>query len=260
MTVPPQRLPLISFGFLGVGHLAEALIEGALASGLPTREMLLSPRGRAESVAKRFGLAVAADNATLVDATSVVVLGVRPAQARTALERLPWRADQVIVSCCAGVAIADLAEAAAPARVMRAMPLTAASIGASPIPVHPDLAAARPLLDRLGPVLALASEDDFEVATVSAAVYGWVQHLVGRSTAWSAAQGLDPSLARRLTAQTFVAAGRVIAESDAPIETLLAGLATPGGITELGLSVLADHGLPAAWDAAQAAVLDRLRR
>lgn len=260
MTVTSQRLPLVSFGFLGVGHLAEALIEGALASGLPARELVLSPRGRAESVAKRFGLTVAADNAALVAAASVVVLGVRPAQARAALEGLPWRADQVIVSCCAGLAIADLADAAAPARVMRAMPLTAAAIGASPIPVHPDLAAARPLLDRLGTVAALASEADFEVATVSAAVYGWVQHLVGRSTAWSAARGLDPALARRLTALTFVAAGRVLAERDAPIEDLLAELATPGGITELGLSVLADHDVSGAWDAAQAAVLDRLRR
>ena len=50
---------------------------------------------------------------------------------------------------------------------------------------------------------------------------------------------MDPAAARELTARTFVAAGRMISEQDAPIDELIRTLATPGGITEAGLNTLA---------------------
>ncbi|MDQ0467920.1 pyrroline-5-carboxylate reductase family protein [Labrys wisconsinensis] len=245
-------------GVIGVGHLAAAMLQGLMRAGFPAADLVLSPRGRAAEIGASHGIALAADNAALVERAGLVLLAVRPAAAAGALAGLPWRRGQLVVSACAGVPLAALKVVAAPAEVMRIMPLTAAEIGASPTAVFPDLPAARPLLDPLGPVVPLASERDFEVATVSAAIYGWVQDLVGRSAAWSERHGLAPDTARRLTALTFVAAARLIGERDEPIPDLLRSLVTPGGITERGLDVLAARDVPQAWDAACDAVLAKL--
>lgn len=63
---------------------------------------------------------------------------------------------------------------------------------------------------------------------------------------------------RQLVAQTFVAAGRMIAENNSSVEQMLKDLATPGGITELGLAILEQKGQPEAWSSACEAVLARL--
>lgn len=245
-------------GFLGVGHLAEEMITGLLRSGLPAGEMILSPRGHGPKLAERHGIALASDNGGLVAAADIVLLATRPGDAAAAVAGLGWRPGQILVSACAGVPLADLRVAAGPAEVVRIMPLTAASIGASPTPVYPDLPALRPLLARLGAVIPLADEAQFETATVSAAIYGWAQVLIGLGRDWSLAHGLAPETARRLAAETFVAAGRMIAERPEPVEALLTSLATPGGITECGLRVLEAGDVEASWIAACDAVLEKL--
>ncbi|MEN5081799.1 pyrroline-5-carboxylate reductase dimerization domain-containing protein [Bosea sp. TWI1241] len=245
-------------GFIGVGHLAEELIAGWLRSGVPAERMILSPRGHGRDLAERHGITLAADNDAVVAGADIVVLATRPTDAVAAVAGLGWRAGQLLVSACAGVPLDALRSAVAPAAPVRIMPLTAASIGASPTTVYPDLPALRPLLVRLGPVIPLAGEAQFEVATVSAAIYGWAQMLIGLGRDWSVAQGLSEQAARQLAATTFVAAGRMVAERPEPVEELLASLVTPGGITERGLSVLSEDGVPQGWERACDAVLAKL--
>jgi pyrroline-5-carboxylate reductase len=243
-------------GVLGVGHLAAAVIAGLLRSGLPPWSLLLSPRGKARDLSQRHGIPTALDNSDLVERSDVVLLSVRPADAPAAVACLPWRTEQIVISVCAGVARAQLI--VAPAVLVRAMPFTAAEIAASPTVFFPDLPEARIILERLRPAIALASEADFEVATVSAAVYGWAQDLICRTTFWSVEKGAPPEAMRQLIAKTFVAAGRLIAEKPDRMEQMLAELVTPGGITELGLGVLTAGDQPAVWRRACEAVLGRL--
>ena len=245
-------------GFLGVGHLAEALIVGLLRSDFPRDALLLSPRGRASHLAAEHGLRIAASNAELVAQSESVVLAVRPKDAPDTVRNLPWRAEHVLISACAGVPISALETAGAPATVCRIMPLTAAALGASPTTLYPDVPQARALIAQFGSVIALARESDFEVATVSAAVYCWAQDLIARSGRWASAHDLSPEAARQLSALTFVAAGRLIAERPESMDDLLTSVVTPGGITERGLNVLEEHGVGHAWDQASDAVLAKL--
>ncbi|MET3580313.1 pyrroline-5-carboxylate reductase [Mesorhizobium robiniae] len=245
-------------GILGVGHLAASMLAGFLRSGLDPAAILLSPRGKAAVLSARHGFQLAADNRDLVERSDVVVLSVRPQHAPETVAGLPWRIGQTVVSVCAGVPLSRLD--VAPARAVRAMPFTASEIAASPTVYFPDVGEARAVLDRLGPSIALPSENDFEVATVSAAVYGWAQDLIRKTAEWSSAEGLDPAISRRLAAMTFVAAGQLIAEKDEPMDQMLEELVTPGGITERGLQVLSLRGVPAAWEEACVAVLDKLTK
>lgn len=249
----------MKIGVIGVGHLASAVLKGLLRSGMAPQSVCLSPRGRGPELAAAHGFVLAADNAALVSRCDMVLLAVRPADAVGAVRDLPWRAEQILVSACAGVTIERLAEGAGPARIVRIMPITASELGASPTPVFPLLPEVRPVLEALGPPIALGSEDQFEAATVSAAIYGWAQALIRTGAQWGARNGLDPVVARQLMARTFVASGRMQGEQDAPMDALLASLCTPGGITEAGLRSLEGNGVPEAWDEACDLVLQRLR-
>jgi len=248
-------------GFLGVGHLARCLIAGFLKSGLSADRLMLSPRGQAEAIAADHGIEMAASNAALVEACDIVILAVRPADAPVAVAGLPWRAEQALVSACAGVPVATLADdhAAAP-RIVRIMPVTAAAVCASPTVCYPAPADIVDLIARLGPVVPLSAEEDFETATVSAAIYGWVQMLIKVSADWATAQGMSSDSARLLSAGMFSAAGQIVAASEDPMEDLLAHLATPSGITELGLKHLEAEKVDQAWAGACDAVLNRLAK
>ena len=218
-------------GFLGVGHIASDLVEGLVRAGVPPARLLLSPRGRdmVAALHGRHAIPVAADNAALVAGSDIVVLAVRPAAALDALRGLSWRGEHLLLSVAAGVPTAALLEAAAPAAVARAMPVSAARLGGSPTTLHPDEPRARALLSRLGPVLPVADEAVFDRATIGAALYGWVHALIGDSAAWLTAAGLETAQARALAAGTFAAAAQMVSACEAPVEDMVAGLMTPGG-------------------------------
>ena len=248
----------MKLGIIGVGHLATSILAGLARAGWTAGDICLSPRGHGPELALRDGYALAQDNADLLQQCELVLLAVRPVDAAGAVDALPWRKGHVLLSACAGVS-RDAMGAAAPATVVRIMPITASELGASPTLVFPRTDAAQPFLDALGCAIELESEDQFDTATVSAAIYGWAQHLIIAGAEWSVAQGLDPHTARQLAARTFVAAGRMQAEQDAPMQDVLASLCTPGGITEAGLNHLATHAVKEAWCSACEVVLGRLR-
>jgi len=276
----------MKIGIIGVGHLAKSMLTGFLRANLDPQDFLLSPRGQAQQLAKEHHFALARDNHHLVEACDIVILAVRPKDVAAAVAGLPWREGQLLICVCAGVALNELA--VAPACVVRAMPLTAAEINASPTICFPPHAEAVRLLEYLGTPICVTNERAFEVATVNAAVYGWVQNLIRITANWSAqhleqfsdqvCSGFDQelrgkqtvetqisdsieshsALMRRLVSLTFAGAGRMLAEKPEPMEDLLAALVTPGGITELGLEKLKAHGFETIWQEVCASVLERL--
>lgn len=247
---------------LGAGHLGGFLAEGLLSAGHPREAIVLSPRGRSVEIGRRLDLSIAPDNAALVRFADVVVLSVRTEQARGALGGLPLAEHHLVVSCCARLALDQLRRLARPAAAVRAMPQAAVAVRESPTVLFPEEARARALLEPLGPVLALAEEEDFERAAAAGATYGLAHALVGATVEWaSAAGGLPPGEARKLAACALTAAGRMILERpDTSIGDLLKTAATPGSATTAGLGSLAASGVLEAWRSALDAALERAGR
>jgi pyrroline-5-carboxylate reductase len=247
-------------GIIGVGHLAGYLVEG-LRGASPDLEIILSPRNaeRSAQLAARFGATVASDNQAVADAADILILSTRPGDAVGACKRITFRPAHTIISVAAGLPLATLEPATAPASVVRAMPISCAAIRRSPTLLYPDHPQARALLSLLGQIHVLPDEARFTRASVIAAFYGWVYALLDETVAWTTRAGVPPETARGLVLETTRGAvDMALAQPDRELADMPATLATPGGITEHGLDVLQRHHGLAAWTDALEAVLGRL--
>lgn len=253
--------PKYKIGVLGTGHLIQHLVPGLL-NGISAAEVLLSPRNaeRAAALRNRFGCAIAGNNAQVVDLCEIILVAVRPFQVEETITDLPWRPEQTIISLCAGVRISVFARHLNGAAMVRALPVTAAEFGESPTCIYPNDPVAIGILAHCGPVLELKSEDDFEVASIMGAYYGWVQALIGETAGWLHNAGLDPDIARRLTAaMTLAGATTILERPETEVQDLVDELCLPGSITGLGLDRLKKDNAFAPWQKASTAVLKKLR-
>lgn len=238
-------------GFIGCGNLGQALLQGWLrAQRLMPEQIWVADPVAAQTIADAHGVH-AATGAEVVRRAAVVVLAVKPHQVRTATAGLAFRADQIVISVCAGVAQAAVAEAVAPARVVRVMPNIASRFGAGATLVlggatdADDVQQVKRLFDALGAAEVLADETLFHVGTA----------LVGSGPAFffvalealadgAVAAGMPRKAALRLAAQTMAGAAR-LAQDDHPA-TLKDAVASPGGTTIQGLRALEAGGLRSA--------------
>jgi len=251
----------MTVGILGVGHLTSHVVHGFAAKDLPF-DILLSPRNAelAAELNAKFDLEIAADNAALVERSDVVLIGVRQFQAVDVVRGLPWRADQTVVSLCAGLALAELEPHVNGRALVRAMPIIAAHYGESPTCVYPDNPIALDVLSRCGTTIALRSEDEFDAASVSACYSSWVLGVMARLTTWSEGAGLAPDTARQIVTEMTRAAAIMARErTDGTIDDLIDELATPRSFTQIGYERLQAEDAFTPWNETAELVFDKLR-
>lgn len=247
-------------GILGAGHLASYLMEG-FHKRMPDLQIMLADCefGRAERLANLWGAKAIKENQALLDGSDLVILAVRPQDALPACRALAFRKEHVVASAAAGLYLADLEPAVAPARVVRIMPLTSAALNLSPTLVFPENPAVSEAFALLGQVHALPSEASFTAASVIAAFYGWVYALADETVAWTMREGVPEDIARKLVLETIRSTAEMaLAKPQQSIQELLDLLATPGGITEFGLGILREHHGIESWPVALNAVLERM--
>lgn len=230
---------------VGCGRLGSAILEGWLATGTvaPTELIILTPSDKpATEAARARGARINPPLEALADARGVV-LAVKPAKWREAiaptLDHLPR--DVPVVSVMAGVRAEDIA-GVAERPVARVMPTTgvaqARGVAALWSADAGALEFARGLFEPIADVADLDSESLMDAATATAGsapafVYAFVQALARAGEA----QGLSRDAAERLARGALRSAGAG-AETGAPLEELVARIASPGGTTRAGLDAM----------------------
>ncbi len=250
----------IQVGILGVGHLTYHMVPG-LVAGDNALEIRLSPRNAelAGDLKARFGVEIAADNKDLVEKSDVVLIGVRQFHALDVVKDLPWRADQTVVSCCAGLALDQLAPLTGEASLVRAMPTVGAEFGESPTCIFPDNAAATAVLSNCGTVIPLGSEHLFNAATVTVCYSSMLFGLLARMVEWNEAAGLEPQTARQLVSELTKSTAVMAAErSHVPLDAIVEELATPGSFTLKGLETLQAGNAFQSWTDMSNALIEEL--
>ena len=250
-------------GIIGVGHLADYTVRGLRQGGWP-HPIALSPRGQAvgERLAAECQCTVMVDNQAVVDASDVVVLAPRPPQAIEALESVTLRADQVVLSVVAGVSIAEIRSIVGDAvKVVRALPVTSAEVGASPNAFYPPDEKVAEILDACGHAIPLTSEADFDAAGVMSCVYGWFFELYDVLLKRGVAAGLDEVTARKLVLGMAGGAAAIAAkQADQSVGGIARKIATEGSFTKLGLDHLKSSEAFQPWEDGHDIVLKAFRK
>lgn len=261
-------------GFLGAGAMASALAGGLAAAGIPRARLLASDPdvGRRASFERALG-ATAADNASVVTRSDLVVLAVKPGVVPQLLAELAAVPDAarlrvLWVSIAAGVPLARL-EAGLPARarVIRAMPNTPALVrkGATAFCANreataADRDAARALFAGVGSVWEAPHEELLDpVTALSGSGPAYFFLLIEALIDAGVENGLPPQVAHELALQTAFGAAALARESDRSPAELREQVTSPGGTTQAGLARLAARDFRGAVSEAVRAATERSR-
>jgi pyrroline-5-carboxylate reductase len=251
-----------TYGILGVGAIATAIVTGLCEGRVEAPPVVLSPRNaeRAASLAASLpSVRVASDNQAVVAASDVVIICLLPADAADLLAGLEFRADQAVVSAVAGLSVVHLAELVAPATdVARSIPLPAVATRESITPVHPATSAATGLFDRLGRTLVVDDETAFESVAAASATVAAHFHYLGTIADWLVDRGLPAAGARSYVADTFAALSDELRSPGADFSALAGAHTTPGGLNEQFARDLDEAGVYDAVRAGLDALLARI--
>lgn len=233
---------------LGAGAMGGAMARSWHEAGYDVQLVVRNPARRAEYEA--LGLLCFTALADAPREAGTLVLATKPQQFAPLEDEIRrWcRADTLLLSIMAGIPLARL-QAVAP-RALRVMPNLAAAIGESmSLACAPELdPAAREhadaLLQAVGEVAWLDREDELHLASALAGSGpGFVFAIMDALEHAAVALGMDGGLAAELTRQTMLGAALLASVSDDTAAALAKQVASPGGMTQKGLDVLAAHEL-----------------
>ena len=246
--------------FIGGGNMAGALIGGLLAKGTCKKEDLraveINPEARAKLSAK-FGVkCFQRSHDTLDRPDDIIVLAVKPQDARAAVQNLGRSPDSnLIISIAAGIRLVSLSQwLGGHTRLVRAMPNSPALIGEGITGLYPlihvqtarneqDRKDAETILGAVSKTVWLQHEAQMDAVTaVSGSGPAYVFYFI--EAVEQAAQELDlpPDVGHELALYTFTGAAKLAATSPDPIGTLRERVTSKGGTTEAALKSMAgDH-------------------
>ena len=259
-------------GFVGGGAMAEALLGGLIAAGVPASLLAASDPdpARRTRLAEVCGVATHADNQDAVQGSDLVVIAVKPSVVEPVLRALSGRdlTRPLWVSIAAGFPIARLA-ALLPsgARIVRAMPNTPALVRAGATAIAAGAAArvedgeaAAALFETVGVCWEAQSESQLDAVTgLSGSGPAYVFVFLEALGDAGVRVGLPREAAYRLAFQTVLGAAKLAQESGRHPAALKDQVTSPGGTTIAGLERLEAGGLRAAVYEAVAAATQRSR-
>jgi pyrroline-5-carboxylate reductase len=248
---------LMTYAFLGAGKMALALVHGMLrAKVCGAADILVSSRSRPglENFVAATAVRPMASNAEAVAAADLVVLCVKPTDALKAVRDggADW-SGKILVSVATGLKIGALQEAAPGARVIRAMPNTAAMVGKSATALAADarasgkdIAAAQKIFGAVGSVFPVAENHLDAVTGVSGSGPAYIYLVMEALSDGGVACGLPRKLALDLAVQTIQGAAEMVASTQEHPAVLREMVTSSGGTTIAALGVLEKQAVRAA--------------
>ncbi len=210
-------------GFIGTGHIAAPMVRFLAARGHATA---VSERNAevARTLHDSHGTTVA-PNQGVIDSSDIVFLCLRPQIAGEVIDTLAFRPGQRIVSVMAGIPLARLRAACAPATdITVTIPMGFLEHGGCPLPACPDAGPLGDLFAPENPVLPIADEAAFNQHFAIATMIPATLELLATASGWLAEATGNPDLAEAYTSQLVAGhlasigkdrAGRLAAERDA---------------------------------------------
>jgi pyrroline-5-carboxylate reductase len=241
-------------GFIGGGNMAEALIKGLLAGGLPASDLLVAePSGdRRAFLGDRYGVSATEENRTVAADSDIVILAVKPQIAPHVLAEIggDMTPEKLLISIMAGIR-SDAIEAACPAgtRVVRVMPNTpalvmdaASAIAGGAAATGEDLSLTRRIFELVGKAWLVDEKLMDAVTGLSGSGPAYVLTFIEALSDAGVKNGLSRDVAFGLAAQTVFGTAKLLLETREHPALLREKVTSPGGTTIAGLHVLEKAG------------------
>lgn len=242
--------PIRSLLFVGGGNMAKAIIKGYLHSGVePATIAVIEPNsGQQERLYDEFGLAASSkpDEKMMPD---VVIWAVKPQLLKAVACSLAGRWPATLhISVAAGVRLSSFSNWLQTGRVVRAMPNTAAMVGAGMTGLLAgqdtdsiDLRIAEKIFSSVGKVLWVKSDEEMNAVTaVSGSGPAYVFHWLEALTCAAVDLGFPQDVARVLILDMVQGALSQASASEASFRELQHLVTSKAGTTEAALHVLGE--------------------
>lgn len=252
---------MTTIGFLGVGTISEAMVRAMRTRPDPGPDIVLSPRSadRSMRLAEEFPRCRRmASNQDVVDASDIVVLGMRPPQLDEAVSGLAFREDQIVASLIAGTPPSGVAPMVAPAaRVCTLIPLPSIALHRGPLVICPPIPLVVDSCHGLGEIITLDDESRIRTLSSASAVLSTYYEMQNALISWIADHGIDETTASRyVRAELDGLAAVGMVTPDADRAHLPAEHQTKGGLNERVRGAL----LEAGWFDALVGAIDEVHR
>jgi len=253
--------------------MGEALIQGLQSSGQAKDFTLRATTRSVESATdaeKRIKIECGTDNKKLISQSDVVVLCVKPHQAREVLKKAAasFTKKHLLISVCASVTTEQLSEwSGGKAAVIRAMPNTPCLIGegmtvfcAGPDAKEVHLAITEKLFSTVGKTVVLEESLLDGVTGLSGCGPAYVYLIIEALSEAGVKVGLPRKVATLLAAQTLSGSAQMVLERGEHPAELKDEVTTPAGCTIDGLMALEEGALRVTLIKAVVAATNRSRK
>jgi pyrroline-5-carboxylate reductase len=245
-----------TIAFIGAGTMGEAMIRGLLGQESVVANQVLAADPwdeRRDYLARTYGIQTTADNREAAEQGDIVVLSIKPQSVPYVLPEIRGhlRRHDLLLSIIAGTPIRKLADGAAHASVVRAMPNTPAQIGmgitvwtATPEVSEMHRQQAQAILGSLGEEIFVAEESYLDMATaLSGSGPGYVFMMMEALIDAGVHLGFSRHVARRLVFQTMRGSVEYAEQSGKHVAELRNQVTSPGGTTAAALYHMEKGGL-----------------
>ncbi len=241
----PWYHSMVRVGFIGVGRMGSALLQGFIGKGLLEKEDVLAYDKNPDAldsldVQSRYSAF------EVVQDSDAVFLCVKPQDVDDVLDEIEdIVGSRLIVSIAAGVSTKAIEKRLKEARVMRVMPNTpallhemAAAYCLGKRATEEDAVYVGSLLNSLGVAYRVEEKLMDAVTGLSGSGPAYVYYFIKHMAAAGVKEKLPEEVAFNLTVQTFMGAIDMVVQSGKTPDELIKEVKSPGGTTEEGLNVL----------------------
>lgn len=256
----------MTFGWIGAGNMAHAILGGILKTGLLSPDRLAVSNRTPEKLEAYCarGLYTTTDNLALLRRCDVVFLAVKPQVLDGVLEQISAAAaGKCVVSIAPGFSVAYLKKRLPGCHVLRAMPNTPLLVGkgVTALVEAPEVPAAffdavTEIFSAAGTVTVIREEQMNAVIALSGSSPAYFFTFADAMVKGAAGLGIDPTQALRLAALAMEGAAKMLLETGETAGTLTRQVCSPGGTTLAALTAFRAYKL----DDAVAQAMERCAR
>ena len=258
-------------GLIGAGQMAEAIARAMLEADLASADALFAsdPSEERREVFRSLGARVTDDNLAVAGECRVLIMAVKPQDLEQVLPQIGGAlgSEHLLITICAGCPTKLFeAAAAAPVRVVRAMPnlpmrvrMGATALCAGRHAKAADMTLAAEIFGAAGIAVVVEESLMNAVTAVSGSGPAYFYFLAEVLIEAGRREGLSADTARQLAIQTARGAAEMMAVEDAPPEALRRNVTSKGGTTEAAFRSMEVSGVRQALLEAIGAAAERAR-